>query len=173
MKIRGRRLIPVTLAAIALGAATAVPLVPVSASPATAPTGCTAEHVKVHLGHSDGTAGTTYQKVRFRNTGASACILDGYPRFIYLNRAGDRIGFPAKPDGPHHAVTIEPGHVGVAALGIPDYLNFPRARCHPRHAVKLGVTAPGTTQRQQLKLKVTVCTTRFGRSFSLAVRHHF
>jgi hypothetical protein len=171
MNIRGLCLIPVTLAALA-SVGTALPLSPAAAS-STTPAPCTGSQLGVHLGRSDGAAGTTYQVVRFRNTSSAACTLDGYPRFVHLNAAGDRIGFPAKPAGSHQAVTIRPGHVGVAALGIPSYLNFPRARCHPRPAVQLAVRAPGTTERRILQLPVTVCTTKFGRSTSLAVRHHF
>jgi Domain of unknown function (DUF4232) len=163
------------IAAMATGAmaCTALALAPAAAVPTVATASCTGSQLGAHLGASDGTAGTTYQIVRFRNKGSSACTLDGYPRFVYLNAAGDQIGFSAEPSGTHHPVTIRPGHVAVAALGIPDYLNFPRVRCHPRHATAIRVTAPGTHKHRTLPLSVTVCTTKFGRSTSLAVRHHF
>jgi hypothetical protein len=172
MNIRGRLLVPVTVAALALATVAAGALSPAGAAGA-AISGCTGGQLGVHLGSSQGAAGTTFQNVRFRNHSSSACTLDGYARFVYLNAAGDRIGFPAEPVGPHQPVTVRPGHAAVAALGIPAYQNFPRARCHPRHAVAIRVTAPGTVKRHVLPLSVTVCTTRFGRSTSLAVRHHF
>jgi Domain of unknown function (DUF4232) len=170
MTIRGRLCVAIAVAALACGALAAVPA---TAAPAASITSCTGRQLGVHLGSSEGAAGTTYQKVRFRNVGSSACTLDGYPRFVYLNAAGDRIGFPAKPVGAHSPVTIRRDRVAVAALGIPAYQNFPRARCHPRHAAAIRVTAPGTVKHHTLPLSMTVCTTKFGRSTSLAVRHHF
>jgi hypothetical protein len=170
MSSRGRLCVPVTVAALALGALASAPADAASAASAAR---CTGAQLGVHLGSSEGAAGTTYQKVRFRNVGSSACTLDGYPRFVYLNAAGDRIGFPAKAVGTHSPVKIRPDRVAVAALGIPAYQNFPRARCHPRHATAIRVTAPGTVKHHTLPLSVTVCTTKFGRSTSLAVRHHF
>jgi Protein of unknown function (DUF4232) len=173
MLIRGRGLIPVTLAALALGAATAVPVATADASTAGYTQACSAANLQIRLGLADGAAGTVYQQVHFRNTGSSPCTIDGYPRFVYLNHAGDRIGFPAAPTGAHHAVTLRSGGAGVAALGIPDWQNFPAGRCHARHATQLVVRAPGTSHSRVLDLSVKVCTTKFGRSTSLAVRHHF
>jgi uncharacterized protein DUF4232 len=170
MTIRGRLCVLIAVAALACGA---LALAATDAAPAGSAAGCSGAQLGVHLGSSEGAAGTTYQKVRFRNVGSSACTLDGYPRFVYLNAAGDRIGFPAKPVGTHSPVTIRPDRVAVAALGVPAYQNFPRARCHPRHAAAIRVTAPGTVKHRTLALSMTVCTTKFGRSTSLAVRHHF
>jgi hypothetical protein len=172
MKIRGRYLLPVTLAALAMGAGSAVPVATASASdPYTGV--CAGSHLTVKLGLSDGAAGSTYRQVHIRNTGSSPCTIDGYPRFVYLNHAGERIGFPAQASGSHHALTLRPGGAGVAALQIPDWQNFPAGRCHARQAPLLAVKAPGTSHFRVLRLGAKVCTTKFGRSFSLAVRHHF
>jgi hypothetical protein len=172
MNLRGRLLVPLAAAALTCSAMAAGTVVPATAAPAAAPS-CTGAQLHVHLGMSQGAAGTVYHNVRFRNTGAAACTLDGFPRFVHLNAAGSRVGFPAVASGGHHPVTVRPGRSAVAALGIPDYLNFPRVRCHPRRATWLRVTAPGTHTHHRLPLAVTVCTTRLGRSVALAVRHHF
>lgn len=173
MKIRGRGLIPATLASLALAAGGAVPMATADATAAGYAPTCTSANLRVRLGLSEGAAGTVYQQVHFRNISSSPCTIDGYPRFVYLNHAGDRIGFPAAPTGPHHAVTLRAGGAGVAALGIPDWQNFPAGRCHARHATQLRVRAPGTIHPRVLDFAVKVCTTKFGRSMSLAVRHHF
>jgi Protein of unknown function (DUF4232) len=173
MQVRGRRLIPFFLAMLMCGAGLAAPLSAADAASAAVPSPCTSSQLAVHFGASDSAAGTTYHRIRFRNTSSSACTLDGSPRLVFLNKAGDRIGYPAKRVGAHEPVTIRPDRVGVAALGIPSYLNFPRSRCHPREASKLRVKAPGTTGRHVLNLEVTVCTTKFGRSTSLPVKHHY
>jgi hypothetical protein len=170
MNIRGRLFVPMAVATLVCGAFT---LAPAGAVPVASTTSCTGAQLGAHLGLSEGAAGTTYQVVRFRNHGSSACTLDGFPRFVYINAVGSQIGYAAQPTGTHHAVTIRPGHVAVGALGIPAYQNFPRARCHPRHATAIRVTAPGTHKHHTVALSVTVCTTTFGRSTSLAVRHHF
>ena len=170
MSSRARHLVPTAVAALAVGVLT---LSPTGADAAPAAAACTGAQLGVHLGSSEGAAGTTYQTVRFRNTSSSACTLEGFPRFVYLNADDNRIGFPAVPTGTSHAVTILPGHVAVAALGIPAYQNFPTNRCHPQQAAAIRVTAPGTHKHHRLPLAVTVCTTRFGASTSLAVRHHF
>jgi hypothetical protein len=98
---------------------------------------------------------------------------DGFSRFVNLNAAGSQIGYAAEPTGTHHAVTLRPDHVAVGALGIPAYQNFPRSRCHPQDATAIRVTAPGRHRHHTLPLSVPVCTTKAGRSTSLAVRHHF
>jgi hypothetical protein len=170
MNVRGRLLVPMAVSALVSGA---LALAPVDAGALSATASCTGAQLGAHLGLSQGAAGTTYQVVRFRNHGSTACTLDGYPRFVFLNAAGDRIGLPAKPSGTHRPVTVRPDHVAVAALGIPSYQDFPRARCHPRRATSIRVTAPGTHKHHTLPLSVTVCTTKFGRSTSLAVRHRF
>ncbi|MDX6327133.1 MAG: hypothetical protein QOK15_3487 [Nocardioidaceae bacterium] len=174
MQVRGRRLVPLFVATLIWGAGLAAPLSSADAASGAAPSPCTSSQLAVHFGTSDSGAGTTFHRIRFRNTGSSACTLDGYPRLVFLNAAGDRIGFPAKHiRADHQPVTIRPDRVGVAVLGIPSYQNFPRARCHPRRASQLAVRAPGTTGRHVLTLHVTVCTTKFGRSTSLPVKHRY
>ncbi len=173
MKFRARSALRGAIAVLALGAASAIPMLPTDASATTATPACSASMLHIRLGLSDGAAGTSYQRVRFLNTSSTACTLNGYPRFVYLDGSGNRIGFPAKHGGRHHAVTIRPGKVGIAALGIPDYLNFPPARCHAEDTAKLRVRAPGTNHGTRLRFKATVCTTAVGRSTSLAVRHQY
>jgi hypothetical protein len=183
MTFSARSALRSALAVLALGGAAALPLLPASATTTDAATTgsvapgavgtCAASQLHIHLGQAEGTAGSTYHHVRFLNTGAKACTLDGFPRFVYLDSSGDRVGFPAKHEGRHHRVTIRPGEVAVAALGIPDYLNFPSSRCHAERTAKVSVRAPGTDEATRLKLKAKVCTTKFGRSISLAVKHHY
>ncbi|MGH3497518.1 MAG: DUF4232 domain-containing protein [Nocardioidaceae bacterium] len=169
MNIRVRRLLRVAAVAVAAGTAAGTMAMPVaSAAPVAASSmssvgRCTIAHLRIRLGSASGAAGTEYRNIRFTNTGTRTCALLGYPG-VSFRTAGHQVGFAARRSGmSYRSIMISPGGHAVAAYGIPNPGNFPRARCHAARATAVRIYAPGAYRSVRLPDRVRLCTTRFGR----------
>lgn len=88
---------------------------------ASGPTYCPSSQLAASLGSEDGTAGTIYYHLAFRNTGTSSCIERGYPGVSFVAGAGRQIGVPAnRQPGSIETITLAPGDSVSAILGITD-----------------------------------------------------
>jgi hypothetical protein len=116
---------------------------------AAAPAGpCTQSQLTLHVGPSDGTAGTIYHPLTFTNTSATACTLRGYPGVSSRSgKHGSQVGSPASRDSrPVHTVLLAAhGGAATAAYGQVDTGVFSKAKCKPVKAHGLRVYAPGQT----------------------------
>ncbi len=123
---------------------------------------CAGAHLHVTLGRAEGTAGTTYQNVKFQNTGNTACTVKGYPNTSFRTAKGKRVGPPSSHDNfsgvPVHRLTLKPGGFAHTAVAIPDAGNFPVSQCKPHATAKLRVTAPKRAIATVFPYHTTVCT---------------
>jgi hypothetical protein len=98
--------------------ATSAPATTPAATPATTPAAagpapCPTRYLGVKAGLSQGTAGSTYQVIDFKNISNVSCTLYGYPgiSFASTGASGGQIGLSAKenPTPPRELVTLAPG----------------------------------------------------------------
>ncbi|MEO9175893.1 MAG: DUF4232 domain-containing protein [Gaiellales bacterium] len=125
-----------------------------------APPACHASQLAVTLGGSDGTAGTIYYTILFRNTSGTTCSLRGYPGVSSVGGAdGHQIGSAARRD-PKTVVTVvlRPRAFANASYGQAEALNYPKARCHPESARGLRVYSPNVRSARYLALKHLACS---------------
>lgn len=119
--------------------------------------------LSVTLGTTGAAAGTYYQQLLFRNTGARPCALDGYPGVSFTDAGGRQVGPAAKRSNvtgqPITAVVLDANQYANAAVGIPTAQNYPSANCHPVATTGLRVFPPGSFRSVVLSFKTTVCTT--------------
>jgi hypothetical protein len=138
-KLSVRTLIIATIAVLAL---TAI-LVSNRVSAATVAT-CSAAHLKLSLGASDGTAGTIYRHLVVQNTGTTKCQLTGYPAVFLLDSGNHMLGTGAASNALYTpvAVTLATGGKAHAVAGLPDAGNFDPGVCSAQSA-KVRMYVPG------------------------------
>jgi uncharacterized protein DUF4232 len=122
---------------------------------------CAARKLVVWLDtHGDGTAGSTFFKLRFTNLSSHACTLRGFPGVSGVDLAGHRLGSPAARDThtSPHTVTIAPGHTGKATLQIADTGVFSSTDCAPVSAAGLRVFPPGSTRSKVVPFPFQACS---------------
>ena len=115
---------------------------------------CTTHKLSVHLGRSDGAAGSTYAPLVFTNKGKSKCTLFGYPGVSFVAPgSGDQVGAAASRNPQHKSktVTLAPKHSASAVVQIVDYLNFPSSNCNKATVSGLRVYPPGNTAAAYVK----------------------
>lgn len=155
--------------AFALGAMILVPgSAPSAVGSTSPPPACTS--IRAELGRVGAAAGSAYQTIRLRNTGAATCRIGGYPLVEYVNRHHHLIGWPAGHNTrKHHPQTLAPGEAARTVLQIPNPGNFPPIDClaHNAHQIRVRV---GTASASYLKWDQPECTTRYGRSLVWPVR---
>lgn len=129
---------------------------------------CMGADLKVTLGRSEGTAGTSYQRIHVANTGSQACTVSGYPRVSFRNAAGRPVGLPSLHQNftgvPIRVITIEPGRLAHTDVAIPDAFNFPRHACKPQDTRRLRFTPPHRSLSHVFAYRTTICTTENGRT---------
>lgn len=124
------------------------------------------------LGTTGAAAGTSYQQVDFQNRGSQPCTLTGYPGVSFTDSGGSQVGYPASrnPSASPVTVTLASGEYATAAVGIPDYGNFPSNLCRARSASNLRVYPPNQRGSVLVPDMQTVCTTTNGRPSVTTVR---
>ena len=129
-------------------------------SPVTAP--CRLSQLAVTLGRGGAGLGTTYQQIDFRNLGATACVLDGYPSLVFLDGRSHVVGGPATRANimgtPLVAVTVAPGESGHASMGVETAANDPPSACRPTATIKIRVTVPGDPSGRVIAMNQVVCS---------------
>lgn len=96
---------------------------------------------------SGGAAGSQIVHLALRNTGSTACTLQGWPGVSFVGGGdGAQIGAAARQEksAPHPTVTLRAGDTAVAPLRIVTASNFAAADCGPRAADGFRVYPPGS-----------------------------
>ncbi len=126
---------------------------------------CSTAQLSVTLGKGNGTAGSVYVPLQFRNNGSSACTLYGYPGVSYVTGAtGQQVGSAAERTAPvagetvEQVVTLAPGSVAQATLQEIDVGNFPASTCSPVAVRGLRVYPPGQTAAAFIPAATRGCT---------------
>ncbi len=138
---------------------------PVTPAPATSPAGpapCPTSGLQVKPGLSQGTAGSVYQVIDFRNISGKTCTLFGYPgvSFVTTGAGGGIIGAPAARSGTAAAklVTLAPGKTANAQLQIVEAGNYPASKCHLVTAHTLQIYPPNQTTPAFLSYTAQTCS---------------
>jgi hypothetical protein len=144
------------------GASTPAP----SASPSatgSAVTACATAGLRVTTGQSQGAAGTSYTNIDFTNISGSTCTLGGYPGVSLVtagSQAGTQIGAAARriPTTPVRTITLAPGQVAHASLGVVDAGNFSPSSCKMVTAHWLKVFPPNQYTAAYLPFTTQTCS---------------
>ncbi|BBG02253.1 MULTISPECIES: DUF4232 domain-containing protein [Pseudonocardia] len=105
----------------------------------------------------DGDAGV--QELIFRNTGAVACVLDGYPGVSFVaGNEGAPVGPRAAVEGPRARVQLEPGRAATAALRVTATDSYPARDCAPQEVRGIRVAPPGGTGGRFVPRPGPVCS---------------
>lgn len=80
----------------------------------------------------------------FRNTGASTCVLSGYPGVTFVaGNAGTPVGPQAGIDGPRRTVELAAGAAATAPLRVRDVTEYPSTDCAAAQIRGIRVAPPG------------------------------
>ena len=145
------------------GASSPASTLPAVSPPPAEPAGCLSRYLNASVGLSQGTAGAVDMAIVFKNTGADACTLYGYPGVAQA--AGmpvTDIGQPSteNPATTRILVTLQPGGFANATLQIADAANYPASRCDPTPATWLAVIPPNQTLPVNIHYDSTACRSR-------------
>lgn len=78
---------------------------------------CSSSGLAVTVEHTDSAAGSTYYRIRFRNTSGRTCSLDGFPGVSAVGEGnGTQLGRPAGRTGGGQLVTLAADASGYATL---------------------------------------------------------
>ena len=121
---------------------------------------CSAASVRVSLGSSDGTAGSVYQYIEFKNVSASACTLYGFPGVSL--RGGtptSQIGAAATRTLNYSPslVTLPPRGWAFASLRVIDFGAYSASTCEPKASATLRVYPPNQTVPQEVPYAAMGC----------------
>jgi hypothetical protein len=146
--------------------APATPAATTPAAPATTPaapagaSSCATRSLHVRLGASQGTAGSVYTTIVFKNVSNATCTLYGYPGVsLTTGNPVTVIGKAAKenPATPRRLVTLQPQTRASALLRIVDAQNYPPSECNPKNSTYLQVYPPNQTAPVRIKFKTVGC----------------
>lgn len=126
-------------------------------------TACATAGLRVTTGQSQGAAGTSYTNIDFTNVSGSTCTLGGYPGVSLVtagSSAGTQIGAAARrmPTTPVRTITVAPGQVAHASLGVVDAGNFSQSSCKPVTAHWLKVFPPNQYTAAYLPFTTQTCS---------------
>ena len=151
---------PASPAASGPATAPAAPAATVPVPGSAGPGPCPARYLQAKLGLAQGTAGSTYTVLEFKNIGPGTCTLYGFPG---VSLAGgtpvNQIGLAAAESHvtPRRLVTLAPGAVANALLQIVHAGNYPAAKCGPVAATYLQIYPPNQTTPTYLAYTSPAC----------------
>jgi hypothetical protein len=125
------------------------------------PVPCLSRYLGASAGIGQGTLGSSYVAIDFKNLNNYPCTLYGYPG---VSQAGGKpvtqIGQAAteNPATPRQLVTLAPGGNANALLQIVHAANYPAQKCAPVTAHWLQIYPPGQTVPIYLHYASTACT---------------
>jgi Domain of unknown function (DUF4232) len=127
--------------------------------PGAAP-GCLTRYLNGTTGLSQGTAGSVYVNIEFKNLDNVACTLYGFPGVALA--AGTPVTDIGKPSVESKAssrqlVTLQPGGYAYATLQIVDAGNFPAAECKIKNSTWLEVIPPNQQVPLNIPFKSQAC----------------
>jgi hypothetical protein len=163
-----RRVVAVTVAAIAALAVSTAAYAAASSpgaarTPATAIPRCTTSDLRVRLAvdQANGTAGTFYYPLDFRNIGHHTCYLSGYPGVSALDRKGRQLGSPAGwgSRAGTRIVNVAPGATAHTELAYHDVAVTTESGCDPvNSAVDLRVYPPDQRSSTDAAFTLEACS---------------
>jgi len=124
------------------------------------PSPCPTRSLHVKLGASQGTAGSVYTTIVFKNVSNATCTLYGYPGVsLTTGQPVTVIGKTAaeNPATPRRLVTLRPQKSANALLRIVDAQNYPASQCDPKNTTYLQVYPPNQTAPVRIKYKTVAC----------------
>jgi hypothetical protein len=132
---------------------------PPSSAPAQA-AGCLSRYLHGATGLSQGTAGSIYVTITFKNLDNVPCTLYGYPGVaLAAGTPVTDIGQPSTedPTTPRELVTLQPGGFAYATLRVVDAGNFPPSVCTQVPSTWLAVIPPNQRVPLYIPYKSTAC----------------
>ena len=122
--------------------------------------GCLSRYLYGSTGLSQGTAGSIYVTVVFKNLNNVPCTLYGFPGVALA--AGTPVTDIGQPSVESSAstrelVTLQPGGHAFATLQITDAGNFPPSVCKPKASTWLEVIPPNQQIALNIPFKSTAC----------------
>jgi hypothetical protein len=132
---------------------------PPSSAPAQA-AGCLSRYLHGATGLSQGTAGSIYVTITFKNLDNVPCTLYGYPGVaLAAGTPVTDIGQPSTedPTTPRELVTLPPGGFAYATLRVVDAGNFPPSACTQVPSTWLAVIPPNQRVPLYIPYKSTAC----------------
>jgi hypothetical protein len=105
---------------------------PTTPSSPAGPAECSAQQLSASIGNGGAAAGTAYYHLDFTNESSSTCFLEGYPGVSFVTgQGGSQIGAAAGRNTIYakHVITLAPGAVAHALLGISHAANYSTALC--------------------------------------------
>ncbi|MHB1596409.1 MAG: DUF4232 domain-containing protein [Streptosporangiaceae bacterium] len=144
-------------------ASTPAPGASPSATGAATVTACATAALRVTTGQSQGAAGTSYTNIDFTNVSGATCTLRGYPGVSLVtagSSAGTQIGAAARrmPTTPIRTITLAPGKVAHATLGVVDAGNYSPSSCKMVTAHWLKVFPPNQYTAAYLPFTTQTCS---------------
>lgn len=121
---------------------------------------CLVRYLNGSVSGEQGTAGSVYVNIVFKNLNNQACTLDGYPGVSF--GAGvpvQQLGQPAARDPRTNPslVTLQPGGYAYAILQIGDAHNWSPTSCVPTATTYLQVYPPNTSNQLYVAFDSTGC----------------
>lgn len=122
--------------------------------------GCLSRYLHGATGLAQGTAGSIYVVITFKNLNNASCTLYGFPGVAQA--AGTPvtdIGQPSVEDlsTKRELVTLQPGGFAYATLRVVDAGNFPASTCTQQNATWLAVIPPNQTIPLYIPFKSVAC----------------
>jgi hypothetical protein len=134
-----------------------------ASAPASAPassTACPTKYLSAKAGLSQGTAGSIYQVIDFKNLSNAPCTVYGYPGVsLASGRPVNQVGAAASRTTGTAAtvVTLGPGQSANALLRIVEAGNYSPATCTPTKTTYIQIYPPGQTTPVYLGYNSTGC----------------
>jgi hypothetical protein len=132
------------------GSGSADPAAPADGGTASGAGTCTVASLAGSITYGGGGgAGSQYRNLALRNTGSTACTLQGWPGVSFVGGGdGRQIGAAAtlERNSPHLTVTLAPGATAYAALRIVQAVNYEPGTCTEVTPDGFRVYPPGSKQ---------------------------
>jgi Protein of unknown function (DUF4232) len=125
-----------------------------------APAGCLSRYLSGSVGPNQGTAGSVYVTIVFKNLNNVPCTLYGFPGVaLAAGTPVTDIGQPSveSSSSSRVLVTLQPGGHAFATLQIADAGNFPAAQCKQKASTWLEVIPPNQEIALNIPYKTTAC----------------
>jgi hypothetical protein len=172
MLSKTRRIVAAIVAAVGLGAGSALwATTSASAAPAD-PAYCTNGQLAawVDVGGGSGAAGTIYYPLELTNVSSHPCTLIGYPGVSADNAKGKQLGDPARRNSVYAArlVTVPAGGTVHVLFGYGD-VEVTTSGCKPTTASLLRVYPPNLTGSTLTFFSLPVCTVKKHSYLSVSV----
>ncbi|MBR7829074.1 DUF4232 domain-containing protein [Actinospica sp. MGRD01-02] len=121
---------------------------------------CSARYLNGSVSGEQGTAGSIYVDIVFKNLNNEPCTMYGYPGVSFgAGTPVQQVGQPAarSPQVTPSLVTLQPGGHAYAVLQIGDAANWPPTTCQPTPTTYLQVYPPNTSNLLYIAFDSTAC----------------